>query len=180
MACNLSAGRLLDCKTDIGGIQEVLFADWNILNGSITLDANEQITDFDAATLYRFELKGGSNSFNQEITANGDAGTVFVTQTLVIQWNNLTATYRKEMANLIRNRRLVIFVRDNNDNIAAVGLDAGAEVTAGTFANGANRGDFSGTMLTFTAECRKQANFVEPFTDVPFDNIPNATISPAY
>ena len=180
MACNLSSGRILDCKEDIGGIQEVLFADWRVLNGSITLDGDEQITDFDAATLYRYELKGGGNSFNQEINSNGDAGTVFVTQTLVIQLNNLTAAYRKEMKKMIRNRRLVIFVRDNNDNIAAMGLDAGAEVSAGSFANGANRGDMAGTTLTFTAECRNQANFVEPFTTVPFDNIANATVSPAY
>lgn len=180
MSCLLSTGRLLDCKTQIGGIKEVLFGDWGVIGNSYVLDANEQLTDFDAATLYRYELKSNTNTFSQEITANGDNSSVFYTQTVTIALPDLTPAYRLELQKMIRNRRLVIFVRDMHDKIHTVGLDRGAEVTGGSVGVGGAAGDFRGATLTFTAETRLIAPLVEPYTTTPFDNIANATISPAY
>jgi hypothetical protein len=180
MACALTTGRILDCKNQVGGIKEVFFADWRILQDSLTYDGGGQVTDFDAATLYRYELKSSANVFTQDISASSDTQSVFFTQTLTIQLADLLPTYRVELGNMVRNRRLIIFVRDMNDKIHMMGLDQGAEVTAGSITAGGAKGDFVGHTLTFTAECIAQAAFVEPFTDVPFDNIVNATVSPAY
>ena len=180
MACALTTGRLLDCKNQVGGIKEVFFADWRILQDSLTYDGTDQVTDFAAATLYRYELKSNANVFTQEVTASSDTQSVFFTQTLTIQLSDLAPSYRTELGKMVRNRRLIIFVRDMNDRIHMMGLDQGAEVSAGSITAGGAKGDFVGHTLTFMAECVEQAAFVEAYTTNPFDNIANATVSPAY
>lgn len=178
--CNLTNGRLLDCKNQVGGIKEVFFAPWRTLQNSLTYDVSGQVSDFDAATLYRYELKAPANVFTQDIAASGDNQNVFFTQTLTIQLADLAPTYRQELLLMVRNRRLIIFVRDMQNRIHMMGLDQGAEVSAGSVTMGGAKGDFVGTTLTFMAECAEQAPFVEPYTTNPFDNIANATVSPAY
>lgn len=180
MACALTTGGTLDCKNQVGGGKEIFFAPWDILNNSITYGASGEVTDFDAATLYRYEGKGAQLSFNQEVTANGDNNGVFYTQTVEFTLPDMTYARRSELMRMIQNRRLVIFIRDNHNTIYMVGIDQGAEVTAGTVGVGGAYADLRGAKLTFTAECRELAPMVEQYTTNPFDNIATATVSPAY
>lgn len=181
MACNLSSGKLISCKEQVGGIQEVFLSNaFSIWKGTSTFDANKQLTDVDPVTIYRYELKGTGNTIVENIEASEDNGTIAYTQELTIQLNGLTVSDRIELLNLAKNRRLIVFVRDNNDNIRMFGWDHGMEVSGGSIENGGSEGDFVGNKLTLRAMCKAPAFFVESFTTVPFDNIANITVSPAY
>lgn len=180
MACLLTSGRTLDCKTQNGGIREVFFTNnWEVVKNSATFDGSGQLTDFDASTLYRYELKGTLNTCVENITTSEDGPLVYE-QEVTIALSNIAPTYRKELMLMAINRRLLVFVRDNNDLIRMFGFEDGMEVSGGSIENGSAKGDFVGEKLTFKAMSKTPAIFVEPYTALPFDNIANATISPAY
>jgi len=54
-----------------------------------------------------------------------------------------------------------VIVEDNNGNKFMMGLEYGAEVTGGSIATGAAMGDMSGYSLTFGAQEKIPANFVD-------------------
>jgi hypothetical protein len=54
-----------------------------------------------------------------------------------------------------------VIVEDNNGNKFMMGLEYGAEVTGGSIATGAAMGDMSGYSLTFSAQEKIPANFVD-------------------
>ena len=75
MACDLSAGRLVPCKDNLGGIQEVYFVDYgDITATTLTLD---EVTDAEGTfNAYKYDLKG-ANSLETAITSSPDNGTTF-------------------------------------------------------------------------------------------------------
>lgn len=82
MACTLNKGRIEPCKDVVGGIKHVYFTDFDGY-GTVTQDADDQITDMTGTfTAYKYELKGNS-SFEQTVNASRENGTVFFEQTLV-------------------------------------------------------------------------------------------------
>ena len=54
-----------------------------------------------------------------------------------------------------------VIIEDNNGNKFLMGLEYGAEVSGGSIATGAAMGDLSGYTLTFTAQEKIPANFVD-------------------
>ena len=64
-----------------------------------------------------------------------------------------------------------VIVEDNNGNKFLMGLEYGAEVTGGTIATGAAMGDMSGYTLTFTAQEKIPANFVDATITASATNI---------
>ena len=88
MACALTTGRKIPCKSAFGGIKEVLFADFGGLTG-VTIDAStKQVTAIaGTASWYKFDVKGPS-SLETTVTSSRDNGTTFYTQTI-----NLTLTF---------------------------------------------------------------------------------------
>lgn len=181
MACALGAGELINCKNQVGGIKEVFFTtSWSVVNTTSVFDGSFQLTDVNPLTVSRYDLKGTGNTVVENIEASEDNGTLAYSQELTIQLNGLTAGNRIELLNMAKNRRLVVFVRDNNDTIRMFGYDHGMEVSGGSIENGASEGDFVGNKLTFKAMCKQPAFYVEPFTSVPFDNIINITVTPDY
>lgn len=188
MACNLSAGRELPCKEYSGGIKEVFFfgsSQYYEFIGALTIDGtNDNITAIagsaDTFQAYRYDLKpGAGNTFVENIEANEEGGLAY-TQELNISLNGMTNSYRKELIQLARNRRLLIAVRDSNNNLRLMGYDNGAEVSGGSYDTGANLGDFFGTKLTFRAMTTKPAYFFAAFTSVPFDNFAAVEVLPSY
>jgi hypothetical protein len=61
--------------------------------------------------------------------------------------------------------RPVIVIKDNNNNYFLMGKEHGAEVTGGSIVSGAGMGDLTGYTLTFGAQERVPANFIDASTD---------------
>ena len=79
MACELTKGRSLDCKTATGGIKAVYFAQHADL---VITRASGEVTDLEFAggaptTLFKYNLPRGTGSFTDTITGSAENGTVF-------------------------------------------------------------------------------------------------------
>lgn len=161
MACALTKGRNEPCKDVVGGITAVYFADFGTL-GAITYDATDTdvIDSFGGTpTWFKFDVKGTS-SFEQTITSSRENGTTFFDQTLNLNFKKLSKQTHNEVK-LLAYARPHVIVEDNNGNKFMMGLEYGAEVNGGTIATGAAMGDMSGYTLTFNAQEKVPANFVD-------------------
>ena len=144
MACSLTTGRAVPCKSAFGGIKTVYMANFPV---AATINADQTIDAFTGSPVFfQFDLKGNS-SLETTITSSRDNGTTFYTQTL-----NMTLTYldnaTKNEIQLIAVARPVVCVEDYYGNVFLCGLENGMEVTGGTIVTGAAAGDLSGFTLT--------------------------------
>ena len=176
MACELSSGRLLDCKTSVGGIRTVVFMQ---VEDYIPTYTSEVLTAITAATGYRYELQKATGSLSESISVSQENGTVFFENTLTIKLFKLTAAMRDELKLIVQNR-LAVFVLDNNNSQWVIGEVNGAEITGGTSETGTALGDLNGYTLTITTQERENMRSAGTYTTTPFDNVTGLTISPAY
>ena len=157
MACALTTGRSLPCKSAVGGLKTVYFADYGTL-GTATIAAGEITALSGTPTWYQYDIKGNS-SLETTVNSSRENGTTFYTQTL-----NLTLTYldkaTQEEIKLLAAARPHVAIEDYNGNFFLVGLEHGAEVTGGTIVSGAAMADLSGFTLTFEAMETAPAYFV--------------------
>lgn len=176
MACTLTKGRIEPCKDVVGGIKNVYFTDFNDF-GTVSQDADDQITDMTGTfTAYKYELKGNS-SFEQTVTSSRENGTTFFEQTLNLTLHKLSKEDNKEIK-LLAYGRPHIAVEDYNGNVFVMGLEHGSEVTGGTIVTGAAMGDLSGYTLSFSAQEVKPANFVDsPTASDPYAGMSSATVT---
>lgn len=161
MACALTKGRTEPCKDVVGGITAVYFADFDTL-GTIGYDLTDtDVIDSFSGTpaWFKFDVKGNS-SFEQTINSSRENGTTFVEQALNLTFKKMSKQTHKEVK-LLAYARPHVVVEDNNGNKFLMGLEYGAEVTGGTIVTGAAMGDLSGYTLTFTAQEKIPANFVD-------------------
>ena len=163
MACALTKGRNEPCKDVVGGITAVYFADFGTL-GAITYDATIGETDViesfaGSPSWFKFEVKGNS-SFEQTITSSRENGTTFYDQVLNLTFKKMSKQTHNELK-LLAYARPHVVVEDNNGNKFLMGLDYGADVNGGTIVTGAAMGDMSGYTLTFNAQEKIPANFVD-------------------
>lgn len=157
MACLLTKGRKLPCKSAFGGIKAAYFIDFGDL-GDATYTEGEITAISGTPTVYKFDVKG-SSSLETTITSSRDTGTTFYTQTL-----NLTLTYldnaTQQEIQLIAAARPQIAVEDYYGNMFVVGLENGAECTGGSIVTGTAAGDLSGFTLTMEAMEETAAPFI--------------------
>ena len=157
MACLLTKGRKLPCKSAFGGIKAAYFMDFGDL-GDATYTDGEITAITGTPTVYKFDVKG-SSSLETTITSSRDTGTTFYTQTL-----NLTLTYldnpTQQEIQLIAAARPQIAVEDYYGNMFLVGLENGAECTGGSVVTGTAAGDLSGFTLTMEAMEETAAPFI--------------------
>ena len=177
MACDITIGRLLGCRDQVGGVKAVYlidFADIPVL----TFDADEQISAFATGltSVFRYDFQAETGSFEEVITSSLENGTVFYEQNLEINLFALTKEDRKEIQ-LIATNTLGIFIEDFNGNVRLMGMDGGATISGGSVKTGKTKGDMSGYTITFQAKEKDQSAFVVPFTTDPFDGLTGATVA---
>jgi len=157
MACSLTSGRSLPCKSAVGGLKTVYFADYGTL-GAATIVAGEITALAGTPSWYKYDIKGNS-SLETSVNSSRENGTTFYEQTL-----SLTLTFldkaTQEQIKLLAHARPHVAIEDYNGNFFLVGLEHGAEVTGGTIVTGAAMGDLSGFTLTFAAQETSPAYFV--------------------
>ncbi len=156
MACNITAGRLAQCATNLGGLRNVYIINYDAA-ATYTITSGE-LTAFTASTGYKFELLNGS-TFEETVTSSRDNGTTFYDQVLTLNLNTIDASTSETVALLAKGRPRII-VEDNNNNFFFAGLDRGCDVTGGTISRGAAMADKSGYSLTFSAIEKLPAAFV--------------------
>ena len=171
MACDISNGRIEQCKDSVSGLKSIFIINYDKLNSdSVTYltatgseDVIEAWTPIDDATplnLYKFELKSTTNSFTTAIESSRDNGTTFFSQTLVAALKRQDAATTKNVKLLAYGRPRIV-VRTMTDQFFLMGLDQGADVSAGEISSGAALGDFNGYSLTFLAQEEMPANFLD-------------------
>jgi hypothetical protein len=160
MACDLTLGRLEDCKTSVGGLKAVYFVNYGDMTTITYNGTNTDVIDEvnGAPSAYKYELKG-TNSFDQTITSSRENGTTFFDQSLKLQLKKLTPKDHKELK-LLTYARPQVLVEDYNGNIFLAGLEHGMEVTGGTIVSGTAMGDLSGYTLELKGMERIPANFL--------------------
>jgi len=147
MACLLTTGRKLPCKSAFGGIKAAYFADFGSLT-AISVDATtREATVTGSPTWYEFDVKGNS-SLETTVTSSRENGTTFYTQTLNLTLTYLDAKTQAELQTLAVARPYIV-VQDYYGNEFLCGFENGMEVTGGTVVTGAAAGDLSGFTLTF-------------------------------
>jgi len=147
MACALTTGRTVPCKSAFGGIKTVLFADYGDLT-AVTIDAaTKEATVTGSPTWYEYDVKGNS-SLETTVTSSRENGTTFYTQTLALTLTYLDAKTQAELQ-LLAVARPYIVVVDYYGNNFLCGFENGMECTGGTVVTGAAAGDLSGFTLTF-------------------------------
>jgi hypothetical protein len=158
MACLLTSGRKVPCKSAVGGIKNILFTDYGTL-GNITIVAGEITALSGAPDWFQFEVKGAS-SLETAINSSRENGTTFYESTVTM---SLTFQDKatQEQLKLITHARPHVIVEDYNGNYFLVGLEHGAEVTGGSIATGAAMGDLSGYSLTIVAQETAPPYFVD-------------------
>ena len=146
MACLLTTGRKVPCKSAFGGIKTVYFADYGSLT-AIAIDATtKEATTTGTATWYEYDVKG-SSSLETTVTSSRENGTTFYTQSLNLTLTFLDAQTQNELQTLAVARPYIV-VEDYYGNSFLCGYENGMECTGGTVVQGAAAVDFSGFTLT--------------------------------
>ena len=175
MSCDITAGRIEQCKDSVSGLKAMYLINYDDLNSDsptyVTYgsgDNSDEIIDWlpvdqtagNPLQIYKFELKSTANSFTTAINSSRDNGTTFFEQTLVAQLKRQDVVTHKNVKLLAYGRPRII-VRSMTDQFFLMGLDQGADVSAGNISSGAALGDFNGYELTFTAMEELPANFLQ-------------------
>mgnify|MGYP001568453310 FL=1 len=159
MGCLITSGRKVPCKSAVGGIKTIYFADYGTL-GDVTIVAGEITAVTGAVEFFQFDVKGNS-SMETAITSSRENGTTFYDTTL-----NMTLTFQdkatQEELKLIAHARPHVVVEDYNSNFFLVGLQNGGDVNGGTIVTGAAMGDLTGYTLTVNAQETAPPYFVTP------------------
>lgn len=163
MACNLTLGRGVKCKDQVGGLKNVYIINYDEVS-SYTYDATntdviETIVGGGTINAYKYELKGVS-TFSEVFNSSRDTGTSSVEQTLVLSLKTQSLADHKEIKLLTYGRPRIV-IEDRNGNYKVMGLDHGAEVTTANANSGAQMADGAGYELTLVAMEKIYANFME-------------------
>ncbi len=159
MACTLTTGRKLPCKTGFGGVKKVYFADYGTL-GAVTVNADGTIDAIGGSPVwFEFDVKGNS-SLESSINSSRENGTTFYAQTLNLTLPYLDAATQQEIQLLAVSRPHLV-VEDYLGNQFLCGLENGVECTGGSVVTGAAAGDLYGFTLTFEGQEEKAPAFVD-------------------
>jgi hypothetical protein len=147
MACTLTTGRKIPCKSAFGGIKSVYFANFGTITGVTVDNTTKEATIAGSPSWYEYDVKGNS-SLETTVTSSRENGTTFYTQTLNLTLTFLDAKTQAELQTLAVARPYVV-VQDYYGNNFLCGFENGMECTGGTVVTGAAAGDLSGFTLTF-------------------------------
>ena len=191
MACDITAGRIEQCKDSVSGLKAMYLINFEDLNSDSptyvsygTGDNVDEIIDWipvddtTQLTMYKFELKSTANSFTTSINSSRDAGTTFFEQTLVAALKRQDVVTHKNVKLLAYGRPRIV-IRTMTDQFFLMGLDQGADVSAGEISSGAALGDFNGYSLTFTAQEELPANFLLATSEAELKTLFENTAGPA-
>tara|TARA_R110000803_G_scaffold67477_7_gene129225 strand:- start:322 stop:831 length:510 start_codon:yes stop_codon:yes gene_type:complete len=153
MDCNIINGYEYGCRQAIGGIFEYYVGTFS---GSTSwgVDVNGVITGATSApTFYTYQQRTTQGSLDS--TGNfGENGTVFYSQTAVIELEKMDSELRNSLL-LLGASRMFVIAKDNMGVYHLVGQEFGGEVSAMTAGVGKAKGDTNGAQVTILADERE-------------------------
>lgn len=157
MACDITSGFTLGCRSNSGGIKNLY-----ILSGSVDTitDVSEGLISAmsGSGTFYKFELFRQTSDYTETITSTPENGTIFYEQSVNAIFFKLQSATRNQMKVLAENPNLKVIVETNNgatDGIGKffyLGEENGLQLTGGTGATGTAFGDLNGYSLNFVGQ----------------------------
>ena len=176
MACDITRGRLIDCKDTIGGLKAIFIC--KAYNNNINAVANINTTEMTDAgfdvwsaasgnktTVFKYDLVPNLSSMTVNVNSDNANGTAFFEQTLSVVLQKIDHDMTNELR-LMAYSRAQIFVQDQNDNVFLLGIDNGCHVTGGTVITGTAMGDQNGYTIEWAAQ-EKNALIQLPATTGP-------------
>ena len=161
MACDITRGRLIDCKDTIGGLKAIYIckAYSNNINAVANINATEMTTAGFATwsccggtvEVFKYDLVPNLSSMTVNINSDNANGTTFFEQTLSVTLQKIDHDTTNELR-LMAYSRAQIFVQDQNDNCFLLGIDNGCHVTGGTVITGTAMGDQNGYTIEWGAQ----------------------------
>jgi len=152
MPCLLTTGFALDCKNAVGGIQNI----WLITTGNkgtFTKSTSGTVTAWTptANSLFKYELRKASSSFETDIMQNDINGTTYYSTKLTFQLNKMEVYKRNELK-LVAQNLVIVIILDRLGQYWVVGDENGCNMTSGKGNSGTAMGDFNGWTVEMTAE----------------------------
>lgn len=158
-ACGTLSGIALDCRDNVGGIEEILIATASAAIGytaavtdgtstfaNITIDGTGAVIgDFDTYALVK-----QTGTLTETGTFSEENGTAFYTSVASGVFNKVDGAKLLELYNLGQHTLLVILVKDNNGNYWQLGNERGALVSNSTTEMGTAFGDRNGLTIEFS------------------------------
>jgi len=163
MSCDITTGRTEACKESVGGLRNIyignyvdgLFAD--ILSN---LGVDDEISGLSTPlVVYKFELRGDNNTFEETNENSRDNGTSFWTQSGSIVLKKQDSVTQKALK-LLSYGRPHIIIEDYNGNFRLSGAQNGVEVTVNTSTGGA-MGDLNGYNISFEGKETTPSWFID-------------------
>ena len=162
MACDITRGRLIDCKDSIGGLKAIYICksyNNNIeqvaaISGTEMTDAGFDVWSSQVAAktiVFKYDLVQNLSSMTVNINSDNANGTTFFEQTLSVTLQKIDHDMTNELR-LMAYSRSQIFVQDSMDNVFLLGLVNGCHVTGGTVVTGVAKGDMSGYTIEWAAQ----------------------------
>jgi hypothetical protein len=179
MACAITKGRGVGCKTAFAGIKNIYILDYSSAIAALSDSSGTITLPTDAsAEFFKFEVKGGQSSLETVVNSSRENGTTFYESTLNVTFQILDVETQEEIKLLNRGRaHYVVEMYPNGGGVTKyllVGKDNGAEITGGTIVTGAAAGDLQGFTLTAVA-----TEVFPPFFCTVPDVSATTSISPA-
>lgn len=182
MPCTFTlAGRGLACKNTLGGIKRIYATQWDpdkwqweehgtttdgIVDGLTIVDTDP--SPITSVSFYTYDMTKASGSFNQTLTSDLTAGTIFFDQVCSVTFNAIAASDYVEITNLVKGR-VALLVQDKNDNWFVMGHKNGVECSGGTAQTGQAPGDQNGFTVEFSAQETAPAPFLAVTSNDPDD-----------
>mgnify|MGYP006408344103 FL=1 len=186
MACDITRGRLIDCKDAIGGLKAIYICkayNNNIeqvaaISGTEMTDAGFDVWSAQVAAktiVFKYPLVQNLSSMTVNLNSDNANGTAFFEQTLSVTLQKIDHDMTNELR-LMAYTRSQIFVQDSNDNVFLLGMVNGCHATGGTVVTGAAMGDMSGYTIEWAAQEKNaliqiKASDGPAETNWPFDGL---------
>lgn len=163
MSCTQTlAGIAKDCSANMGGIVEVLIANFDDVT-AVTTSSGEisAITMATSAKFKKYSFAKNTGNLTSTYTLDPASGAKFVTSTLLLQFNRMETTKRVEITALAMGD-LAVIVKDANGKYWYLGKDVPVNASAGDGQTGTARTDANRYTITLQDESAEMPYEVDP------------------
>jgi len=161
MTCSLVQGQEVECRDNLGGVQEIYIA--NFENIQAITESSGVITDITmvgSSKFYTFQLRQEDAEYTNPSTSSRETGSTFYDSTVVFSMKKMSASQKNSISNIVK-ARLMVIVKDNNGTFFVVGETRGADALETTNSSGKAFGDLNGAIITISG---KEPDFDKTFT----------------
>tara|TARA_R110000744_G_scaffold91076_1_gene176849 strand:- start:100 stop:660 length:561 start_codon:yes stop_codon:yes gene_type:complete len=151
MACDLSSGRVVGCKSGIGGIVRVYIGNFQDLTaGAAWSETGGVVSATEVQDVYQFDVRPETSSLTINFQASPTNGTTFFEQNLSLVFQKLDSTDIADIRILCQGRPNIWVETQDRDSTGLIpvvyllGAEFGLNVTAGSAQSGTAMGDLTG------------------------------------